>query len=61
LSKPTSQGEETPLTSILSPKGRGVSSGRREVIVAMQGSKPIPIGTLKSIIEGSGLDLDDFR
>jgi predicted RNA binding protein YcfA (HicA-like mRNA interferase family) len=33
----------------------------RQVIVAMHGSKPIPIGTLKSIIEGSGLEVDDFR
>jgi predicted RNA binding protein YcfA (HicA-like mRNA interferase family) len=33
----------------------------RQVIVAMHGSKPVPIGTLKSIIEGSGLDADDFR
>ena len=33
----------------------------RQVIVAMHGSKPIPIGTLKSIIEGSGLDVEDFR
>ena len=33
----------------------------RQVIVAMHGSKPIPIGTLKSIIEGSGLDAEDFR
>jgi predicted RNA binding protein YcfA (HicA-like mRNA interferase family) len=33
----------------------------RQVIVAMHGSKPIPIGTLKSIIEGSGLSADDFR
>jgi predicted RNA binding protein YcfA (HicA-like mRNA interferase family) len=33
----------------------------RQVIVAMHGSKPIPIGTLKSIIEGSGLTADDFR
>ncbi|MBI3880387.1 MAG: type II toxin-antitoxin system HicA family toxin [Verrucomicrobia bacterium] len=33
----------------------------RQVIVAMHGSKPIPIGTLKSIIEGSGLAADDFR
>ena len=33
----------------------------RQVIVAMHGSKPIPIGTLKSIIEGSGLEADDFR
>jgi predicted RNA binding protein YcfA (HicA-like mRNA interferase family) len=33
----------------------------RQVIVAMHGSKPIPIGTLKSIIEGSGLAPDEFR
>jgi predicted RNA binding protein YcfA (HicA-like mRNA interferase family) len=33
----------------------------RQVIVAMHGSKLIPIGTLKSIIEGSGLTPDDFR
>ena len=33
----------------------------RQAIVAQHGSKPIPIGTLKSIIKGSGLDADDFR
>ena len=33
----------------------------RQVIVAMHGSKPIPIGTLKSIIKGSGLDVEEFR
>ena len=33
----------------------------RQVIVAMHGNKPIPIGTLKSIIEGSGLKVEDFR
>ncbi len=33
----------------------------RQVIVAMHGSKPIPIGTLKSIIEGSGLSVEVFR
>ena len=33
----------------------------RQVIVAVHGNKPIPIGTLKSIIEGSGLDVDEFR
>lgn len=33
----------------------------RQVIVAMHGNKPIPIGTLKSIVEGSGLSADDFR
>jgi len=31
------------------------------VIVADHGTKPIPIGTLKNIIEGSGLDADVFR
>jgi predicted RNA binding protein YcfA (HicA-like mRNA interferase family) len=33
----------------------------RQVIVAIHGSKPIPVGTLKSIIEGSGLNVEDFR
>ena len=33
----------------------------RQVIVAMHGSKPIPRGTLKSIIEGSGLDVEELR
>ncbi|MEX2381584.1 MAG: type II toxin-antitoxin system HicA family toxin [Opitutales bacterium] len=33
----------------------------RQVIVVIHGNKPIPIGTLKSIIEGSGLKTDDFR
>ena len=33
----------------------------RQIIVAQHGSKPIPIGTLKSIIKGSGLNADDFR
>jgi len=33
----------------------------RQVIVAIHGNKPIPVGTLKSIIEGSGLEVDDFR
>jgi predicted RNA binding protein YcfA (HicA-like mRNA interferase family) len=33
----------------------------RQVIVADHGAKPIPIGTLRSIIEGSGLDADLFR
>jgi predicted RNA binding protein YcfA (HicA-like mRNA interferase family) len=32
----------------------------RQVIVATHGNKPIPIGTLKSIIEGSGLTPEDF-
>ncbi len=33
----------------------------RQVIVAMPGHKLIPVGTLKSIIQGSGLPVDDFR
>ncbi|MGA3179243.1 MAG: type II toxin-antitoxin system HicA family toxin [Verrucomicrobiota bacterium] len=33
----------------------------RQVIVAMHGNKPIPIGTLKSIIDGSGLEIGLFR
>jgi predicted RNA binding protein YcfA (HicA-like mRNA interferase family) len=33
----------------------------RQVIVALHGNKPIPIGTLRSIIEGAGLSADDFR
>lgn len=33
----------------------------RQVIVALHGNKPIPIGTLKSIVEGSGLDVENFR
>lgn len=33
----------------------------RQVIVAAHGSKPIPIGTLKSIIDGSGVDVEEFR
>jgi predicted RNA binding protein YcfA (HicA-like mRNA interferase family) len=36
-------------------------SNSRQVIVAMHGNKPIPIGTLKSIIEGAGLTAEDFR
>jgi predicted RNA binding protein YcfA (HicA-like mRNA interferase family) len=36
-------------------------SNGRQVIVAMHGNKSIPISTLKSIIEGSGLSVDDFR
>ena len=36
-------------------------SNGRQVIVAIHGSKPIPIGTLKSIIDGSGIDVDEFR
>jgi predicted RNA binding protein YcfA (HicA-like mRNA interferase family) len=30
----------------------------RQVIVPIHGQKPIPIGTIKSIIEGSGLPRD---
>ena len=32
----------------------------RQVIVPFHGSKTIPIGTLKSIVEGSGLKPEDF-
>ena len=33
----------------------------RQVIVADHGNKPIPRGTLKSIVEGSGVSVDEFR
>jgi predicted RNA binding protein YcfA (HicA-like mRNA interferase family) len=33
----------------------------RQVIVADHGNKPIPIGTLKSILEGAKLGADEFR
>ncbi len=33
----------------------------RQVIVPMHGNKPLPIGTLKSIIEGSALNVDEFQ
>jgi len=33
----------------------------RQVIVADHGSKPTPVGTLKSIIEGAKLSADGFR
>jgi predicted RNA binding protein YcfA (HicA-like mRNA interferase family) len=36
-------------------------SDGRMVIVANHGSKSIPIGTLKSIIDGARLTTDDFR
>lgn len=36
-------------------------SDGRQVIVADHGRKSIPIGTLKSIIEGAKLHADDFR
>jgi len=32
-----------------------------QVIVPVHGSKIIPIGTLKSIIDGSGLDISHFQ
>ena len=32
-----------------------------QVIVPVHGSKIVPIGTLKSIIDGSGLDISHFR
>jgi predicted RNA binding protein YcfA (HicA-like mRNA interferase family) len=33
----------------------------RRAIVPLHGAKPLPIGTLKSIIEGAKLMPDDFR
>lgn len=33
----------------------------RQVIGAMHRNKPVPIGTLKSIVQGSGVDVDEFR
>ena len=33
----------------------------RQVIVPMHGGKSIPIGTLRSIVQGSGLDVELFR
>ena len=33
----------------------------KQVIVADHGNKPIPIGTLKSIIAGSEIPIDEFR
>jgi predicted RNA binding protein YcfA (HicA-like mRNA interferase family) len=33
----------------------------RQVIVPMHGNKPIPIGTLKNIVKGSGVDVEEFR
>lgn len=33
----------------------------RQVIVPMHGNKPIPIGTLRNIVKGSGLAVENFR
>lgn len=33
----------------------------RQVIVPMHGSKTIPFGTCKSIVQGSGIDSNEFR
>jgi predicted RNA binding protein YcfA (HicA-like mRNA interferase family) len=33
----------------------------RQVIVPVHGRKSIPVGTLKSIIEGSGVGVEEFR
>jgi predicted RNA binding protein YcfA (HicA-like mRNA interferase family) len=33
----------------------------KQVIVPVHGAKQIPIGTLRSIIDGSGIDVDAFR
>jgi predicted RNA binding protein YcfA (HicA-like mRNA interferase family) len=50
--------------SLVSQKGshqKWRHSNGRQVIVVVHGNKPIPIGTLKSIIEGAGLTAEDFR
>jgi len=47
-------------TSAAAIRNGAIPDGR-QVIVAQHGSKPIPIGTLKHIIQGSGLGADDFR
>lgn len=50
--------------SLVSQKGshqKWRHANGRQVIVADHGSKPIPTGTLKSIVEGSDLGVDDFR
>jgi len=36
-------------------------SDGRQVIVPCHASKPLPIGTLKSIIEGASLSVEEFR
>lgn len=36
-------------------------SDGRQVIVPQHGIKPIPIGTLRSIVEGAQLSAEDFR
>jgi len=33
----------------------------RLAVVPVHGSQPIPFGTLRSIIEGAGLTVDEFR
>jgi predicted RNA binding protein YcfA (HicA-like mRNA interferase family) len=33
----------------------------RQVIVAIHGNKPIPVGTLKNIVDGSGFDIEEFQ
>jgi predicted RNA binding protein YcfA (HicA-like mRNA interferase family) len=33
----------------------------KQVIVPMHKGKPLPLGTLKSIVEGSGIPEEDFR
>jgi predicted RNA binding protein YcfA (HicA-like mRNA interferase family) len=50
--------------SLVSQKGshqKWRHTNGRQVIVPMHGNKPIPIGTLKSILEGAGLTAEDFR
>jgi predicted RNA binding protein YcfA (HicA-like mRNA interferase family) len=38
----------------------GVSGGGRQVIVPFHQGHDLPTGTMKSIIDGSGLPFDDF-
>jgi len=33
----------------------------KQVIVPVHAAKPIPIGTLKNIVDGSGIDVGKFR
>jgi len=39
----------------------GKTPNALQVIVPAHGTKIVPIGTLKSIIDGSGLDVSDFQ
>lgn len=47
------------MTEWLGVEGWGLRGQRWSLLTSV--ATPIPIGTLKSIIEGSGLSVDDFR